>query len=115
MIGKQLILYQPNLKGGIEKVITIDGEVVSEEASNTGGSGWSRAWSWFFFHGATVGGNEWEKKYKRPTDGNGREYNGNNWVYDAEHGGNRNGSESNYEAPQDYQGSVPVWDGYNGE
>jgi hypothetical protein len=114
-MSKQIVVYQPNAQGKIAKFINgvevVDGVVVDESPK----SGWENVWSFFFSHGATVGGNEWEKKYKRPTDENGREYDGENWVYSKEANGEANPFECTYEAPQDMNGSVPVWDGYNGE
>ena len=110
-MSKQIVVYQANKQGKIAKFIddveVVDGVVVDDAPK----SGWENVWSFFFSHGATVGGNEWEKKYKRPTDGNGREYDGANWVYTAEANRNADPCQCNYKAPQDYQGSVPVWDG----
>lgn len=114
---KYVTLYQPNENGEVEKIETINGEVVNE-----GHEGYesfaSRAWAWFFStnHDQTVGGNKWEKS-QRATDGNGREWSssvGNNMDSTAEVNGSADPKWS-YEAPQDYQGSVPCWDGYNGE
>jgi hypothetical protein len=78
---RQIIIYKENRQGKIAKFIdgveVIDGEVVNEGHEHEGGSFASRAWAWFFSsnHNQTVGGNEWEKKYKHPTDGNRREWN----------------------------------------
>jgi hypothetical protein len=92
-----------------------DGEVVDGVVIEESGNVWSNVWSFFFSHGATVGGNEWEKKYKNNNyNDNGREYNpaSGNWEYTAEANGDADPCQCNYEAPQDYQGSVPMWDGF---
>jgi hypothetical protein len=116
-MSKYITIYQPNSLGEIEKIEMIDGVVVQEEWEYPR-NGWDNVWSFFYSHGATVGGNEWEARYKRePYNDNGREYNSasGNWEYTASASGEANPFQCNYEAPQDYQGSVPVWDGYNGE
>lgn len=90
MFGKQIVKY-------IEDGEVVDGEVVNEGRESESGSFASRAWAWFFSsgHNQTVGGNEWEST--------------------AEANGNTNPTQCSYEALQDNQGSVPCWDGYNGE
>ena len=97
-----------------EETIYIDGVVVDKDYFK---DTWDNVWEYFYAHGATVGGNAWEKKYKREYVDNGRVYDpeSGNWEYTEAAGGNVNPFACNYEAPQDYQGSVPVWDGYNGE
>lgn len=61
MFGKQIKKY-------IE-----DGEIVEGEVVNEGHEGgiFEKVWSFFFSHGATVGGNTWEKRYRR----SGQEFN----------------------------------------
>jgi hypothetical protein len=102
MSGKQIVKY-------VEDGEWVDGEVVNE--GNEGGGFWDNVWSFFFSHGATVGGNEWEEKNKNKNyNDNGREYNPatGNWEYTAEANGNANPYQCNYEPAQDCQGSVPI-------
>jgi hypothetical protein len=97
-----------------EEVICIDGVVVDEDYFK---DTWKNVWEFFYAHGATVGGNAWERKYRKEYVDNGRVYDPatNNWEYTEAAGGNVNPFQCNYEAAQDYQGSVPSWDGYSGE
>jgi hypothetical protein len=113
-MSKYLTVYKPNALGTIEKIETIDGVVVDE---NTSEDRWKNVWEFFYKNGSTVGGNAWEKKYKREYVDNGRVYDpsSGNWEYTEEAGGNINPFQCNYKAEQDYQGSVPCWDGYSGE
>jgi hypothetical protein len=113
MFGKQVRTITIDEQGNVTDID--DGSIVKRQPSK-----WDNVWSFFYAyaHGATVGGNEWEAKSKRKThNDNGREYNSatGNWEYTAEANRNANPCQCNYEAPQDYQGSVPVWDGYDGE
>jgi len=100
---KQVVLYKENRQGKIAKFIdgveVVEGVVVNEGHENEG------FWSRIFGHKS------------KPFNDNGREYNpaSGNWEYTAEANGNADPCQCNYEAPQDYQGSVPVWDGYSGE
>jgi hypothetical protein len=113
-MSKHITIYQPNSLGKIEKIEMIDGVVV-QEGWEYPKNGWDNVWSFFHSHGATIGGNEWEKRHKRePYNDNGRENNSayGNWGHVVSANCIAN---PNYEAPQDYQGSVPIWDGYNGE
>jgi hypothetical protein len=116
-MSKYITIYQSNSLGEIEKIEIIDGVVV-QEGREYPRNGWDNIWSFFYSNGATVGGNEWKARHKRePYNDNGREYNSasGNWEYTASANGEANPFQCNYEAPQDYQGSVPIWDGYNGE
>jgi hypothetical protein len=90
-MDKKIVVYQENGRGEIAKFIdgveVVDGVVVDEAPK----SGWENVWSFFYSHGATVGGNEWEKKYRNKNyNDNGREYNpaSGNWEYTAEANGN---------------------------
>ena len=90
-------------------VISIDdGSIVKRQPSK-----WDNVWEHFYAHGAAVGGNKWKKKYKREYEDNGRVYNSasSKWEYTQTAGGNTDPFQCNYEAAQDYQGSVPCWDG----
>jgi hypothetical protein len=86
-----------------ERIITIDDE--GNVADVTNGkqlpSPAKSAFSFFSFFGST------------PYNDNGREYDpvSDSWKYTASANGNANPYQCNYEAPQDYQGSVPSWDG----
>lgn len=90
------------------------------------GSGHSRTgyqwWNPFTWGEETQEENNTETKQnvrreKRYNDGNGCEYNpkAGDWEYADDADGNANPNQCNYEAPQDYQGSVSYWDGYSGE
>lgn len=112
-MAKYLTVYQPKTDGTIKKIETVDGEPMPE---GWGANHESKQYDCGFFSWLFASFSKSERrKYKRPTDGNGREYDGENWVYTSEANGDARPTQCNYEAPQDYQGSVPVWDGYNGE
>ena len=106
MFGKQVRTITIDEHGNVTDID--DGSIVKRQPSK-----WDNVWSFFYAHGATVGGNEWEEKHKRkPFNDNGREFDpaSGNWEYTTEANGNASPTQCNYEAPQDYQGSVPVWD-----
>jgi hypothetical protein len=116
-MSRYITIYQPNSLGEIERIEMIDGVVVEEEWEGSRG-GWGNVWSFFYAHGATAGRSEWEKRNKREQyNDNGREYNSasDNWEYVASANGDANPFQCDYVAPRDYQGSVPVWDGYDGK
>lgn len=115
-MSKYVTIYQPNSLGEIEKIEMIDGVVVEAEWEDPRDPG-GNFWNFFYPHGANMGDNEWESYHKRkPYNDNGREYNSvsGNWEYTASANGVANPFQCNYEALCDYQGSVPIWDGYNG-
>jgi hypothetical protein len=124
-MSKQIVLYRLNSKGEIAKFVDgvecVDGVVVDEGSGNGNGDGFfARAWAWFYSsgHDQTVGGNKWEERHKNKAyNDNGREYNPatGNWEYTSEANGDADPYQCNYKAEQDYQGSVPSWDGYSGE
>lgn len=63
---KEIVVYQANKRGKIAKFV--DGvEVIEGEVVNEGGGFFENVYRFFFSHGATVGGNEWEKSYQRKT------------------------------------------------
>lgn len=106
-MSKQIVVYRENERGEIAKFIdgveVVDGEVVNENNSGN---------AFFNFFASFFRGNH------RPHNDNWREYNpaSGNREYTVEANGNAaSPTQCNYEAPQDYQGSVPVWDGYSGE
>lgn len=114
---KYVTIYQPNSLGEIEKIELIDGVVVDEEWENSRGE-WDGVWFFFYSHGTAEGMNEWEECCKKePFNDNGREYNSasDNWEYITSANGDANPFQCDYVAPRDYQGSVPVWDGYDGK
>jgi hypothetical protein len=88
MFGKQIVKY---VKDGE----WVDGKVVNESDS---GNAFFNFFASFFL---------WRHKLYND---NGREYNptSGNWEYTAEANGNANPYQCNYEAAQDYQGSVPI-------
>ena len=116
-MSKYITIYQPNSLGEIEKIEMIDGVVV-QEGWEYPRNGWDNVWSFFYSHGATGGGNEWEARYKE------------NHITIMVGNTIRLLVTGNIPHPpmakqihfnatmkplSDYQGSVPVWDGYNGE
>lgn len=114
---KYITIYQPNILGEIEKIEMIDGVVVAEECDNQEG-GQGNVWSSSYPDGETVRENRWGTWYKRkPYNDNGREYNSasGNWEYTVSANGDAYPFQCNYEVVQDYQGSVPIWDGYMNE
>jgi len=92
---KQIVKY-------IEDGEVVDGEVANEGHENESGNAFFDFFSSFF------------RGCNRPYNDNGREYNSatGNWEYTAAANGGANPFECNYEAPQDYQGSVPTNDGH---
>ena len=106
-MSKYYTVYQENDLGEIEKIETVDGVVVQEEAPDPKDA-FNNVWRFFNFQSAGE---------RKPYNDNGREYNpdSGNWEWTPEAGLYENPCACNYEAPQDYQGSVPIWDGYNGE
>jgi hypothetical protein len=96
-MNKHTIVIEPDENGNFTKTTFINGLLVDGEQEQKSSGGF---WSFFSFC---------NRKY----NDNGREYNpaSDNWEYTAEANGNANPCQCNYEAPQDYQGSVPVWDG----
>ena len=110
-MGKYVTIYQPNALGEIEKIETVDGVVVEEQADAQeqadAGNVFNTVWNFFNFRKG-----EDAPPKRKPFNDNGREYNesSGNWEYTSDRNGNGNPFEVNYEAPQDYQGSVPVND-----
>ena len=109
MAKQQIVLYQLNSNDEIE---TVQGVVVNEgsEEKQAGGF-WDGVWEFFYTQGANVGGNK-----RKPFNDNGREYDPEtgSWIYTEAANGKADPFQCDYEAPHDFQGSVPVWDGYNG-
>jgi len=101
-MSKYITIYQPNALGEIEKIEMIDGEVVNGNP-RTWGEVW-RSWT------GIVGGTE------KPLTENGREYDPvSGWHYTAAANGDATSTSCDGEVAQDYQGSVPSWDGYDGD
>ena len=107
-MSKHTIVIEPDENGYFTKTTFINGLLSDSQQQQSENTGSSSGNFWSFFSGF------WNSK---PYNDNGREYNSasGNWEYTAAANGNANPFQSNYKAPQDYQGSVPVWDGYNGE
>jgi hypothetical protein len=127
-MSKYITIYQLNLLDEVEKIEIIDGVIVNGETEIKNDE-WNDEYPYSYTYEENVDGNDWDARYEarrkawnahfqhKPYNDNGREYNSASgyWEYTAAANGNVNPFLSHYEAPQDYQGSVPVWDGYNGE
>jgi hypothetical protein len=98
----QTIIIEPDENGVFNRTVLVKGQLPLPKSESAKHEGCDDFWSWLhdtFFSGKT-------------TD-NGREYNSasDSFEYVGEANGNADPFECKYEAPQDHQGSVPVWDG----